>query len=76
MEKAEKDAFIHMTIENQGDDLYFNITNSREEETSSSMGIGLQNLRRRLDLLYPDQYSLEFTEDIGIFKARLNLYAE
>ena len=69
VEKVENDAFIHMTIENEDDNLFFTITNSREEEISTSMGIGLQNLKRRLDLLYPDQYSLEFTEDIGIFKA-------
>lgn len=36
-------------------------------------GIGLQNARRRLDLLYPNRHELEITEDGTIYRANLKL---
>ena len=34
-------------------------------------GLGIGNLEKRLNLLYPDRYSLKFEEKEGIFKAEL-----
>lgn len=37
-------------------------------------GIGLENLKRRLELLYPERHSLTVNEENGIFEAVLTLY--
>ena len=74
VEKVEQDAFVHMSIENEEDNLYFTITNSKEEARKPSNGIGIDNLKRRLDLLYPNRYDLDFSEDQHSFKATLKLY--
>jgi sensor histidine kinase YesM len=34
-------------------------------------GIGLNNLRKRLDLLYPGRHELELEDEVNTFKARL-----
>jgi LytS/YehU family sensor histidine kinase len=36
-------------------------------------GIGLVNVRRRLDLLYPDNYTLKITEEADKYKVHLTL---
>lgn len=37
----------------------------------SKGGIGLDNLRKRLDLLYPDRYQLELEDKKSVFRAKL-----
>ncbi len=75
VECAENDCFVHIRISNRDDDIYFEIANSLEHDESSSSGIGLQNLKRRLELIYPKMYDLDLQADYSIFKANLNLYA-
>ncbi len=41
--------------------------------SSSSSGIGLRNVERQLDLLYPDQYQLKTGRDHGFFTADLKI---
>ena len=57
--------------------LVFSVKNKITPETSaekdSSSGIGLQNVRRRLELLYPAAHHLEVTEDDGWYAVRLEL---
>jgi len=49
-------------------------TNQVTQDTQGySEGIGLKNVRRRLDLLYPGRYSLEINESETTFRIRLNL---
>jgi two-component system sensor histidine kinase AlgZ len=54
---------IHFAIENN-----FDITGRTEEP-----GIGLKNLNRRLELVYPKRHKLSFTETNNIYKAQLTL---
>jgi len=51
------------------------IENSKSPETSGHTppGIGLQNLRQRLALLYPERHSLEIEDGAGVFVARLRV---
>lgn len=52
---------IDIKIKLQGDDLYFEIKNTvkQEDESENQPGIGLENIEKRLNLLYPDNYKLD-----------------
>ena len=57
---SHKDSFVKVDMGLDGDDLVFSCENSiheRASEDRSGSGIGLENMTRRLDLLYPDAYS-------------------
>ena len=54
------ESFIHIRIAANHQDLTFFITNSNYPKTAhdrSGHGIGLQQVRRRLDIAYPGRYS-------------------
>lgn len=57
--------------------LKMNITNSRADNDSQQAihygGIGLKNVRRRLDLLYPAQYQLDIQQTAEDFTVKLEL---
>ncbi|MDO8369098.1 MAG: histidine kinase [Saprospiraceae bacterium] len=49
------------------------ITADAAEDKDSYSGIGLQNVRRRLELLYPNAHKMETGEKDGWFEARLSI---
>lgn len=52
----------------------FNISNRKFETTGKrSTGIGLNNVRRRLQLLYPDNHTLEINESIEVYSVTLTI---
>ena len=56
--------------------LYFKVDNPVTEDakfTGENNGIGLKNVRRRLDLLYGDDYTLDILEKDGIFSVFLKM---
>lgn len=54
--------------------LRISIVNKISSHIAEKGGLGLNNLRRRLSLLYqPHQYLFETTTDNGLFRVRLNL---
>jgi two-component system LytT family sensor kinase len=55
--------------------LYFRVDNpvTEDEAPAESKGIGLKNVRRRLDLLYGDNYTLDIRVDEGIFSVSLKM---
>jgi sensor histidine kinase YesM len=65
---------IHLEISNRN--INFHIENSkppsRPEEVSQG-GIGLENLKRRLEILYKDRYSLEMLDKEDIYSVHLKL---
>lgn len=64
---SHKESFVKIDMGLDGDDLMFSCENSIHERTSenrSGSGIGLENMLRRLDLLYPDAYTYrQYIED-------------
>ncbi|MCJ8167376.1 histidine kinase [Pontibacter sp. E15-1] len=64
---------INLTV--QEDALLFSTVNNTSSHKKREFGgIGLTNLRRRLNLLYPNQHLLAFEEKDGAFYATLKLY--
>jgi sensor histidine kinase YesM len=55
--------------------LCLKITNSKIREASkkSVPGIGIENTRKRLDLLYPENYTLDITDRGNVFITNLTI---
>lgn len=75
--QQEKDAFIHIKLDADNDKIVFYIENSirkTKKEDKTKRGIGIENVKKRLDLLYLNNYSLNIDEDSAIYK--LTLYID
>lgn len=74
VEKLRNDAFVHINIKAYAEAVTFEIENNFEtSEFSEKPGIGLKNLKRRLELAYPKKYKLVLTNDNSVFRAHLQL---
>jgi two-component system LytT family sensor kinase len=67
--------FVNIAISIQDDKLIVNISNSLADESmsSSSTGIGLQNIRERLKILYDGSYSLATIVERKSFQVTLTI---
>ncbi len=73
-----KGSFITILIRPDGDDLQAEIINSCMPEADNSpkdnaSGVGLDNIRRQLSLIYPGKHSLTTISNYGTFKADLKI---
>lgn len=77
-ESITENAFIHMKLVSLNGNVLFETQNNYDiEKPDSSGGIGLRNLRRRLDLLFPEKYSLVADDsETGIYKTVLKFEME
>ncbi|GAB4014764.1 hypothetical protein GCM10028773_02450 [Spirosoma koreense] len=71
-------AWMHVDLSVQGSTLKFKVINSRESTPSDAPtpymgGIGLQNVKKRLQLLYADRYDLRITAEAETFMITLTL---
>ena len=69
-------AFIDCSIQSDDHNIIFEIKNNKgfkTNEKSPESGIGLSNLKRRLDLYYPNAHELKIEEDDQGFKVRLKI---
>lgn len=69
--------YIHITIGYNNQQLVFktenNIALRERAETNENGGIGIQNVEKRLKLIYPNLYSLEYGESEGIFRLEMKI---
>lgn len=75
LSKSLKDAQIRIRLSVQRDVLNFTVTNSFESHHAprTSGGVGLANLRSRLNLIYPNRHQLGIQSKDGIFNVHLQL---
>ena len=70
----KKHSFVEIRFEVADDILRFNIRNSIHKTGDlQNPGIGLKNIRGRLDLLYPGRYSMGITAENNIFILDLSI---
>ncbi len=74
IEPAENDCFLHLSLKSDGQQLVFICTNSLEEKNNAPAGIGLQNLKRRMALRFPNQQEIVVEEKDNHFKATLRIH--
>lgn len=73
---GDKDAYVHLSFRLQEDRFSFSCENPIGIHTVTRKekgGLGLANIRRRLDLLFSDHYSLEQTQTDRIYTVHLQI---
>ncbi|MNK23525.1 Sensor histidine kinase YehU [compost metagenome] len=72
VENLRRNTYIKMNLSTSKNEIYFTIENNYEEVENQS-GIGLKNLKRRLELIYPNQHELTFSITENVYQAQLIL---
>jgi len=71
---------VSIDVSRSNGEFNFSVANTVDRSNKSNTepvgGIGLPNVRRRLELLYPDKHSLDIHEEEGWFKIDLRLKVE
>lgn len=69
-------SFVEISLQPHDDRLLFSCRNSRPEikhDENMKGGVGLSNVRRRLDLLFPDDYTLDIKETDDTYTVKLEI---
>lgn len=72
VENLRENAYIKISLATSKNEIFFSIENNFEK-TENQYGIGLKNLKRRLELIYPNQHELTFSETENVYQAQLIL---
>lgn len=69
------DSFAHFSLSVQGDELFFEAINSmgKSLEKTEKSGTGLENLEKRLQLIYPQKHQLDIEQTSNQFKVILHI---
>ena len=74
VENSREKAYVKVDLTTNNDKLIFKIENTFEEnEISNTNGLGLKNLKRRLQLAYPDRHKFAIERTDSVYKAQLEL---
>ncbi|MEP0714325.1 MAG: sensor histidine kinase, partial [Algoriphagus sp.] len=74
VEKLTEGAFVRIDLSANQEKLSFRVNNNYDlEGENTGKGIGLENLRRRLELTYPGQHSLQISQQNGIYNLVLEI---
>jgi two-component system LytT family sensor kinase len=73
---GEKENKVEISIERKQDSLWFSARNTKEKNLSpagQNKGIGIANVKRRLELLYPGRHDLQIQDGDGAYQVDLKL---
>jgi len=74
VENLRESAFVHINLVAFENKIQFEIENNFDNsENIEEAGIGLKNLKRRLELVYPNKHKLSFSVSENVYKAKLIL---
>jgi sensor histidine kinase YesM len=76
--KEIRNAFVIIALKSDQNAITFTIENSKPlkvfEDTPDQGGIGLENIRNRLRLIYPDRHKIEIIEGERVFRVKMELF--
>lgn len=78
--KSDKEGWIRISLEQNSSHLIFKIENSladkdfQENTDHSDYGLGLQQIKSRLDILYPNSHTLIITDDPKQYTVKLEIH--
>jgi two-component system LytT family sensor kinase len=64
---------VSIQIKTEGNVLFFEIKNTSIKENKINNGIGLENIAKRLEMLYPNSHTLETSQTANHFKVNLTI---
>lgn len=67
---------ININLYTKNSCIFFEIENTNNTNTVSRKGIGLENIKKRLDLLYKNKYTLNINNKNNLFKVNLKLITD
>jgi len=73
---SEEDSYVDILFRVENERLFFYCRNSkaaREYQRGKAGGLGLPNIRRRLELLYPGDHILEIKEEKRMYEVRMEI---
>ena len=74
VEHLRANAYVHIELNATKDSVFFTVENNFDPEAlSEHKGVGLSNLKRRLDLAYPKKHTLSAQQTGDVYKAQLTL---
>ncbi|WP_346860119.1 histidine kinase [uncultured Draconibacterium sp.] len=73
--EENENAFVRIDIKSRDNKLHFQIENSFQAnlKPAPGSGMGIKNVRHRLDIIYPNQYELKIDEQDELFSVNLKL---
>jgi two-component system, LytTR family, sensor histidine kinase AlgZ len=74
VERATENAFVHIKLIEDDTKISFTVKNNYDaEDTSENVGIGLKNLKDRLNLIYPNSHKLCNSMEENIYTTTLEI---
>ena len=74
VESLAENAYIHMNLKTEHNQILFGVENNYEPKASNQrIGIGLDNLKKRLEHYYPYRHELKIEKTDATYTARLKL---
>ncbi len=73
---SNKQSFIHITLKDDDNTLTFTCENSnypKSDKNRSGSGIGVENMQRRLQLIYPNHYQFEQKLEEETYKIKIQI---
>lgn len=74
VEKMTEQAYVKIALHSDQEKLSFHVENNFDSSSENTVsGIGLENLKRRLELAYPNSHLLQITKTNGTYQALLEI---
>lgn len=69
-----RETFVDILLTAHSNMMSFRIINTIQHNDTPQMGMGLQNIRRRLELLYPGRHRLDISAEDGMYAVALVIF--
>ena len=75
VENLRENVYVHIDMKAENGQINFDIENNFDNGIINEQGgIGMNNLKRRLELVYPKNHTLSITKTDTVYKAQLNIF--